>query len=62
MQFAIVTPISRKAKNRLANLMENNAQCIVEQHKGGKLFVASQNRKNFFWVALDNDPDWMIQF
>jgi hypothetical protein len=62
MQPAIITPISRKAKNRFANLMDSNPQCIVEQHKGGKVFIASQNRKNFFWAALDNDPDWMVNF
>jgi hypothetical protein len=62
MQQATVTPISRKAKNRFANLMDSNPHCIVEQHKNGKVFVASQNRKNFFWAALDKDPDWMIRF
>jgi hypothetical protein len=61
MQTAAVTPISRKAKNRFANIMENNAQCIIEQHKEGKVFVASMNRKYFFWATLDNDPDWVVE-
>jgi len=62
MQTAAVTPISRKAKNRFANIMENNAQCIIEQHKGCKVFLTSLNGRNHFWVMLDNDPDWMLQF
>jgi hypothetical protein len=62
MQTAFITPISRKAKNRFANLMDSNPHCTVEQHRGGKLFIASQNRNNFFWMQLDKDPDWMLQF
>ena len=46
-----VRAISSKAKNRLANLMENNPVCIVEQDTGGELFLASENRKYFFWVS-----------
>ena len=62
MQTATLIPISRKAKNRFANIMENNDQCIIEQHKQGKVFVASMNRKYFFWATLDNDPHWVVQF
>ena len=61
METAIVTPISRKAKNRFANLMSNNAQCTIEQHKGNKVFLTSENGKNHFWVMLDKDPDWMVE-
>jgi len=46
-----VRPKSSKAKNRLANTMEGNPLCIVEQDTGGELFLASSNRKYFFWVA-----------
>ena len=46
-----VRAISSKAKNRLANLMENNPVCIVEEDTGGELFLASENRKYFFWVS-----------
>lgn len=60
MSIAFVTPISRKAKNRFANLMDHNNQCIVEQHKGNRVFLTSENGKNHFWVMLDKDPDWMI--
>jgi predicted nucleic acid-binding Zn finger protein len=61
MNTALVTPISRKAKNRFANLMSNNAQCIIEQHKGNKVFLTSENGKNHFWVMLDKDPDWVVE-
>jgi hypothetical protein len=47
-----VKPISAKAKNRLANSMDGNPVCFVEQDTGGELFLASANRKYFFWVAV----------
>ena len=42
---------SSKAKNRLVNSMGGNPVCTVEQDTGGELFLASANRKYFFWVA-----------
>jgi len=62
MQLATVTPISKKAKNRFANLMDNNETCIIEQHLDRKVFLTSMNKRNHFWVTLDNDTDWMVQF
>jgi predicted nucleic acid-binding Zn finger protein len=62
MQTAFVTPISRKAKNRFANLMNHNNECIIEQHHGNKVFLTSMNNRNHFWVHLDNDSDWVIEF
>ena len=58
---ATVTPISRKAKNRFANIMQGESTCIIEQHTGDRVFVASMNRKYFFWATLDTDADWMVQ-
>jgi hypothetical protein len=58
---AFVTPISRKAKNRFANLMNNNPECFIEQNKNNRVFLTSENGKNHFWVSLDKDPDWMIE-
>ena len=51
MRKVVVKPKSSKAKNRLANTMEGNPVCIVEQDTGGELFLASENRKYFFWVS-----------
>ena len=61
MQTAFVTPISKKAKNRFANLMNGNDECIIEQHQGNKVFLTSMNGRNHFWAMLDNDPDWMVE-
>lgn len=61
MQTALVTPISRKAKNRFANLMNSNHICIIEQHIGDRVFLTSENGKNHFWATLDKDADWMVQ-
>jgi hypothetical protein len=60
MQTAIVTPKSSKAKNRLANVMDGNSTCVVEQQKDQKVFLASTNRKYFFWVDLINDSNWIV--
>ena len=51
MRKVTVKPKSNKAKNVLANIMEGNPVCTVEQDTGGELFLASENRKYFFWVS-----------
>ena len=63
MKKVKVVPKSKKAKNRLCNLMDNNDVCIVEQDKGdGMLFLASQNGKYFFWVNTQDfwECDWEV--
>ena len=47
-----VKPKSSKSKNRLCNIMDGNPVCVVEQDTGEELFLASANRKYFFWVSL----------
>ena len=59
---AFVSPKSKKAKNRFANLMDSNEECIVEQNKGDRLFLTSMNGKNHFWVNINNDKDWEVDF
>jgi hypothetical protein len=61
MQTATVTPISRKAKNRFANLMDSDAHVIIEQHMGNRVFLTSLNGRNHFWAMLDKDPDWVVE-
>lgn len=61
MTTAHVTPVSKKAKNRFANLMNHDTLCIVEQQKDRTVFLASLNGKHFFWASLDNDPHWMVK-
>jgi hypothetical protein len=56
-----VTPKSKKARNRFANLMDNNPECIVEQHVNNRLFLRSVNDKNFFWVSINQDSDWEVE-
>ena len=58
---AFVTPVSRKAKNRFANIMDANSECIIEQHVGTRVFLTSMNGRNHFWVHLDKDTDWMVE-
>jgi hypothetical protein len=55
-----VQPISKKAKNRMANQMQSCPHCIIEQHKGDRVFLRSMNGKNFFWVNVHNDQDWLL--
>jgi hypothetical protein len=57
MRKVTVRAISSKAKNRLANTMEGNPICIVEQDTGGELFLASENRKYFMWVSTRTETN-----
>ena len=45
----------------MANLMENEPQCVIEQNKGDRVFLRSLNGKNFFWVQLIGDKDWEVE-
>ena len=63
MRRVTVRPKSKKCKNSLANMMDNNPICIVEQDKGdGMLFLASENQKYFFWVNINDswECDWEV--
>jgi hypothetical protein len=60
MSLVTIAPKSSKAKNRLANTMDGDPICQVEQRTGKKLFLASSNRKYFFWVDAHNDPNWSL--
>lgn len=51
MRKVTVKPKSSKAKNRLANVMEGNPVCIVEQDTGGELFLVSENGMYAMWVS-----------
>jgi hypothetical protein len=62
METAFVIPKSKKAKNRFFNLMDSIDEVIIEQNKGDKVFVTSLNGKNHFWVNLNQDKDWSIEF
>jgi len=42
--------------------MEKHPGCIVEQIKGNRVFLRSQNDRNFFWVDINNDSDWGLVF
>ena len=46
-----VKPLSVKAKNRFANIMDSNPVCTVEQDTGEELFLVSENRRYSFWVS-----------
>lgn len=61
MNTAFVSPKSRKARNRFANLMQSESECIIEQNKGDRVFLRSLNGKNFFWVNINSDSDWSIE-
>lgn len=61
METAFVTPKSKKAKNRFFNLMNEESECIIEQNKGDRVFLRSLNGKNFFWVNLTSDSDWIVE-
>ena len=60
--LAFVTPKSNKAKNRFANVMGSNPDCIIEQTKENEVFLRSTNGKYFFWVNVKNDSNWSVDF
>ena len=60
METVTVIAKSKKAKNRLANMMNRDPICIVEQHKDNRIFLRSANGAYFFWVNLTNDLNWSI--
>ena len=39
--------------------MQGDPVCKVEQDNNGRMFLASANRKHFFWVE-PNDPHWQV--
>jgi hypothetical protein len=59
-QFICVTPKSSKARNRFHNMMDQLHSCRIEQRKDGKVFLASINRKYFFWMEEFGNDDWEV--
>jgi hypothetical protein len=59
-KFVNVTPLSSKAKNRFANIMESFHSCEVEQEKDNLLFLVSLNKKYCFWVQREGNEHWRI--
>ncbi len=59
-----VTPVSSKAKNRFANIMNQFHMCTVEQEKmiDGALhfFLVSMNKMYCFWVPVNGNEHWKI--
>jgi hypothetical protein len=60
-----VIPLSSKAKNRFANIMDNFHTCTVEQEKVidgvDHLFLVSMNRMYCFWVPKKGNEHWKIE-
>jgi hypothetical protein len=59
---AFVIPKSSKAKNRFANQMDQESECVIEQSLGTQLFLRSRNGRHFFWVSIHNDAHWEVDF
>jgi hypothetical protein len=57
-----LTPISAKAKNRLANQMAGDPVVVVEQRDGNDLFCVSSNRTWCSWINCLTDPNWAVRF
>ena len=60
-----VSPLSSKAKNRFANIMDNFHTCTVEQEKVidgvEHFFLVSMNRMYCFWVPKKGNEHWKIE-
>ena len=59
-----VTPVSSKAKNRFANIMNQFHMCTVEQEKMidgiQHFFLVSMNKMYCFWVPVGGNEHWEI--
>ena len=60
-KFVCVHPLSRKAKNRFSNEMGLFHSCRVENENDDMLFLASLNRKYFFWVPKDGNEHRRVE-
>jgi hypothetical protein len=60
-----VIPLSSKAKNRFANIMDDFHTCTVEQEKFidgvEHLFLISLNKMYCFWVPKKGNEHWKIE-
>jgi hypothetical protein len=60
-----VVPLSSKAKNRFANIMDQFHMCTVEQEKVidgvEHFFLVSMNRMYCFWVPKKGNEHWKIE-
>ena len=60
-----VVPLSSKAKNRFANIMDQFHMCTVEQEKVidgvDHFFLVSMNRLYCFWVPVKGNEHWKIE-
>jgi|TARA_B100001094_G_scaffold140545_1_gene136220 hypothetical protein len=60
-KFVCVSPLSKKAKNRFANEMELFHSCAIETEENDMFFLASLNRKYFFWVPKRGNEHWRVE-
>lgn len=51
-------PKSRKAKNRLANSMNNDPVMFIEQETEEQVFAVSGSKEYCRWIRKSNDPDF----
>lgn len=60
-----VTPLSSIAKKRFDNNMQLFHTCIVEQEKNingiPHFFLASLNKKYYFWTPTTGNEHWKIE-
>ena len=60
-KIVCVSPLSKKAKNRFANEMDLFHSCEVETEENDMLFLASLNKKYFFWVPKRGNEHWRVE-
>lgn len=60
-KFVNVTPLSSKAKNRFANIMQSLHCCEVEQETDNMFFLVSINRQYCFWIQKKGNEHWKIE-
>lgn len=56
-----VTPLSSKAKNRFANIMDRFHACRIEQETESMFFLVSINGQYCFWIQKEGNEHWKIE-
>lgn len=56
----LVSPISHLAKRNFKSKMNSSHECKIDQESNTHLFLRSANKKYFFMIQKQNDPNWEI--
>lgn len=61
-QIISVKPISKKAKNRFANVLKRCEHCTILRHMNGRMLLEpAEAPEEIFWVDIHKDQNWELE-